>query len=40
MEITTGIKNMMDDRLKHIFILYTTSNKKIENQIGHRLEML
>jgi hypothetical protein len=38
-EITTVIKTRIEDRLEHIFILYT-SNKKIENQIVHWLEML
>jgi hypothetical protein len=39
MDIDIVIKNMIDDRLKHVFILYT-SNKEIENQIEHGLEML
>jgi hypothetical protein len=36
--MATAIKNKIDDRLKHIFIIYT-SNKEIKNQIKHRLEM-
>jgi hypothetical protein len=39
MDITTVIKNMVNDRLEHIFISYTL-NQKIENQIKYRLEML
>jgi hypothetical protein len=39
MEITTVTKNRIEDRLKHVFIPYT-SNKEIESQIEHRLEML
>jgi hypothetical protein len=32
MKIATVIKNMINDRLKHVFISYT-SNKKLEIQI-------
>jgi hypothetical protein len=39
MKIDTVIKNIMDDRLEHVFIPYIL-NKKINNQIENRLEML
>jgi hypothetical protein len=39
MKIATIIKNRTEDQLEHAFILYTL-NKKIENQIEPRLEML
>jgi hypothetical protein len=39
MKIATMIKNVINDKLEHIFIPYT-SNIKIDNQIEHRLKML
>jgi hypothetical protein len=39
MKITILKKNRINDRLEYVFIPYN-SNKEIENQIEHRLEML